>query len=515
MRGALPAAPRVSDRRSTTLFADRAGPAADLLAGDPAGLRAVAELVALGTGAVAEGARGAGPTPAGDPATLDAAVGDALGAVLPEHGMGTLAALAPLAGAYAAGSVRLAHPASVAHLQAPPLAVAVAADTVAAALNQSVDTWDSGPFAVELERRVVATLADVAGLPSSADGVFTPGGSVSNLMALLLARDAGRGGGPGRPRVVCSDQAHYSLARAAGVLGWGEEAVLAVPTGRDGRLTAAAVHRALRPDDTPAVVVATAGTTDLGAVDALPELAAFAAARGAWFHVDAAYGGGALFSDRLAGLLTGVQHADSVTLDLHKLGWQPAAASVLLVRDAGRFAPLARQVPYLNPADDEAAGYSSLLGRSLQTTRRADAFRVAVTLRALGRRGLGALVDRCHDLARHAAARIAAEPRLDLAAPVTLTTVVFRCRVGGGPAGDRLHAAVRRRLLRDGTAVLGRATLPDPAGVPRVHLKLTLLNPHTTAAALDGVLDAVLATADALGAIRAPSGAAVAGLPTR
>jgi L-2,4-diaminobutyrate decarboxylase len=246
----------------------------------------------------------------------------------------------------------------------------------------------------------------------------------------------------------------------------------------------------------PAAVVATAGSTDFGGVDPLPAIVEACAEYGVWCHVDAAYGAGALFSDRLAPLLDGLHRADSVALDLHKLGWQPVAAGAFLTARAAALRPLARRVAYLNPADDEAAGYPSLLGHSLRTTRRVDAFKMAVTFRALGRRGLGRLVDACHDLARHAATRIAADPRLELAADPVLTTVVFRYRAEGDSAArtgprrvgpDRLNAALRRRLLAGGTAVVGRTEVGGA-----VWLKLTLLNPHATAADVDALLDAVI-----------------------
>jgi L-2,4-diaminobutyrate decarboxylase len=144
-------------------------------------------------------------------------------------------------------------------------------------------------------------------------------------------------------------------------------------------------------------------------------------------------------------------------------------------------------VAYLNPADDEAAGYHSRLGHSVRTTRRADAFKIAVTFRALGRDGLGRLVDACHDLARHAAARVEAHPRLELAAPPVLTTVVFR-----HTAGSAVNAALRRRLLADGAAVVGRTEIGDA-----VWLKLTLLNPYATRADVDALLDLVVAAGDA------------------
>ena len=332
--------------------------------------------------------------------------------------------------------------------------------------------------------------------------MITSGGTESNLMGLLLARDAavlavtgapaatvGLGAVGSRLRFFCSEVAHFSVRRNAALLGLGEEAVVPVPVDRayrmDPRALADRLAGTVRAGGVPAAVVATAGTTDFGSIDPLPAIAETAARHRAWLHVDAAYGGGALFSDRLAGLLDGLSRADSVALDLHKLGWQPVAAGAFLTADPAALAPLSRRVAYLNPADDEAAGYPSLLGHSLRTTRRVDAFKVAVTFRALGRHGMGALVDACHDLARHAAARVDADPRLELAADPVLTTVVFRYRAGA--RSNRVNAALRRRLLTAGSAVVGRTEIGDA-----VWLKLTLLNPHATNADVDALLDLVV-----------------------
>jgi L-2,4-diaminobutyrate decarboxylase len=185
--------------------------------------------------------------------------------------------------------------------------------------------------------------------------------------------------------------------------------------------------------------------------------------------VDAAYGGGLLFSDRHRGLLAGLDAADSVALDLHKLGWQPVAAGLFAVRDGGDLAVLGQRADYLSAADDVEAGLPDLLGRSLRTTRRPDVFKVAVTLRALGRTGLGALVDRVCAGAREFAGLVAEHPGFELYGLPVISTVVFR------PAGadDDLVAEVRRRLLLQGRAVLGRARLGG-----RLWFKVTLLNPR-------------------------------------
>lgn len=442
------------------------------------------ELVEVALTALSDGRRDrGGPVPTGTPAEVASCIDAALsGSALPEDGVGDLAALQALVRAVAAGAADPADPFCAGHLHCPPLPVAVAADLAASALNQSLDSWDQAPAATLLEQRVVGALGELAGLPGGA-GVLTTGGTGSTYTALLLARDAAS-----TPvRLYASAVAHFSVERSAHLLGL--PPVVAVPVDRDQRMDARALAALLRaaPHDERPVVVATAGTTDTGSIDPLVEIADLVAEAGGWMHVDAAYGGGALFSDRLAPLLAGLDRADSVSLDLHKLGWQPAAAGVLLTRDPAAFAPLDRRAAYLNPADDERAGYTSLLGRSLRTTRRADVLKVAVTLRALGRRGLGERVDTCWALARSAAARVVADPALALARPPVLTTVVFRYLPADPARSDEVNAGLRRRLLREGRAVIGRTEL-DGA----VHLKLTLLNPDATPADVDALLDLVV-----------------------
>lgn len=503
--------------------------AAELLGGMPEGLDALPRLLATGFGALRASRRDAGPLPPGRPAEVLRAVEDALGPPsFSSAGWGAELTLGRIGRILGAHGIDLADPHAAAHLQPPPLAVAVAADALASASNASVDTYDSGPAAIAIERWVIRLLADLAGLGPQADGVLTPGGSLSNLMGLLLARDAaarrrgvdvrsaGLGGLP-VPVVFCSEAAHFSVHRACAALGMGENAVRPVPTDRHHRLRPerlAAMLAELRPDELPIAIVGTAGTTDFGSIDPLPALADLAAAAGVWFHVDAAYGFGALFSERLAPRLEGLGRADSITLDMHKLGWQPAAASVLLVRRSQAFAALAREVPYLNPEDDAAVGLDGLLGRSLQTTRRPDAVKIAASFLSHGRHAFGTWVDHCHALARHAEALIRERPELELVAPATLTTVVFRFRdqtaEKDGGHEDRINAAIRRLLLERGTALVGRTRValeaePNQRSEPRVCLKLTLLNPLAKVNDVDALLAAIVQAGRELGRARQES----------
>ncbi|MBO8183935.1 aspartate aminotransferase family protein [Streptomyces sp. DW4-2] len=480
------------------------------LSGGPGGPGALTPMLRTVLGALAEGAeRRGGPLPAGSPAQLAA---DVARVFAEADGDG---ALHKLTDVLAYGSADPADPSCAAHLHCPPLAVAVAADLAVSALNPSQDSWDQAPAATALETLLLQELAQLVGYdPNEAAGVLTSGGTESNLMGLMLARDrvigqdSGRqielSGLPGtgrRARIFTSEAAHFSVQRSAALLGLGEDAVVPVPVDDQLRMRPDALATALRDcvrrGELPLAVVATAGTTDTGAIDPLRTCASLSAEYGAWLHVDAAYGGGALLSEQLAPLMAGVALADSVSLDWHKLGWQPVAAGIFLVKRAETYASLARRAVYLNPQDDEEAGYPSLLGLSLRTTRRTDAFKIAVTLRTLGRDGLGRLVDACHALARSGTEAVRAHPNLELHADPVLTAFLFRY-LPESPRNidpervDRINAGLRRRLLREGRAVVGRTELPGE-GPGRVRLKLTLLNPHATPAEVERLLDAVVA----------------------
>ncbi|WP_189802336.1 pyridoxal phosphate-dependent decarboxylase family protein [Streptomyces tanashiensis] len=443
------------------------------LAADPT---ALSRLLGTALDALREGAQArGGPLPAGGPEVVARRMA-ALGAVLPDTGTGPDESLRTLVRALAEGAADPAHPLCAAHLHTPPLALAVAADLAASALNPSMDSWDQAPAASVLEAEVTAALAaEVFPDAENPDALVTTGGTESNQLALLLARERHGAG----LRTVVGANAHHSFRRAAWLLGLPEPVTVPTP---DGTLHPAALTEALARTEGPVLVAATAGTTDEGLVDPLPALADVCAARGAELHVDAAYGGPVLFSRTHRALLDGLDRARTVTVDLHKLGWQPAAAGLLAVRDAADLAVLGHTADYLNADDDTEAGFPGLLGRSLRTTRRPDVLKTAVTLRALGRTGLGALVDTCMGLAQDLADLVEKAPGLELRARPTLTTVLFR------PAGaaDETVAAIRRTLLAEGRAVLGRAGADG-----RLWLKATLLNPHATPGDLNRILTLV------------------------
>ncbi|MYR97897.1 MULTISPECIES: pyridoxal phosphate-dependent decarboxylase family protein [unclassified Streptomyces] len=460
----------------------------------PAHLRALTGVV-LDTLETAARARG-GPLPAGGPDAVARRTTALAAPVLPEEGVGAEAALADLVRAVAEGAADPADPACVAHLHCPPLAVAAAAELAGAALNPSMDSWDQAPAAGVIEELTTAALARLIHPDAPApDALITSGGTESNLVALLLARERAA---PGPLHVVTGANAHHSVHRAAWMLGLPAPAVVAC---HDGRIDPAALDRTLAGlGGGPVLVVATAGTTDEGRIDPLPEIARIAERYGAELHVDAAYGGPLLFSERLAPRLAGLDRAVSVTFDLHKLGWQPVAAGVLSVADTALLAPLSLRTDYLNADDDTEAGLPDLLGRSVRTTRRPDALKIAVTFRALGRRGLSELVEHCVRTAEEFGRSVDARPALRRRpGGIGISTVLFRPVVADAlepEAGDAVVAEVRRTLLMDGRAVLGRAVAEDGDGRRRLWLKATLLHPAAASAELLPLLDLVTEAAE-------------------
>ncbi|HEU5472197.1 MAG TPA: aminotransferase class V-fold PLP-dependent enzyme [Actinophytocola sp.] len=476
------------------------------LAGGVAGAEEVLELVETATRALADGAVDrSGPAPAGGPAAVAAMLAAQGVDLLPDNGIGAEAALRELTRLLAAGSVDPSHPWCAAHLHGPPLAVAAVADLVAAVLNPSMDSWDQAPMGSELERELTAEFARLC-FPAapSPDAVVTSGGTESNVLGLLLARQTAADQGFSVVRTVCGANAHHSVARAAWLLGLPSPIV--VPC-HGGRMRPDALAEVLADLYDPAIVVATAGTTDAGVIDPLPRIAELCRSANAFLHVDAAYGGGVLCSARLRPLLDGLELADTVSVDLHKFGWQPIAAGLLAVRDTKSLTALDVRAEYLNAADDTEAGLPDLLGRSLRTSRRADVFKIAVTLRALGRSGLAGLVERCCATAAELAGAVAAHPGLRLWGRPDLSTVLVRPLLAdelagelGAEAGDILVARVRRRLLEDGVAVLGRAsagpsTSDGDDGASRLWLKLTLLHPTAELRDYLPLLDIVAARA--------------------
>ncbi|MEH0982530.1 pyridoxal phosphate-dependent decarboxylase family protein [Micromonospora sp. CPCC 205556] len=418
---------------------------------------------------------------------------------------GTEAALDELQDVYLRDAVYFHHPRYLAHLNCPVVIPALLGEAVLSAVNSSLDTWDQSAGATLIERRLVDWTAERIGLGPDADGIFTSGGTQSNLQAMLLAREeacARAAGAPGarptrpqllsRLRILTSAAGHFSVQKAAKLLGLGADAVVTVPTDADRRMDVAELSRELdrcrRDGLLVMAVVATAGTTDFGTVDPLPPIAERCAAAGVWLHVDAAYGCGLLVSPTRRHLLDGIERADSVTVDYHKSFFQPVSSSALLVRDRRVLRHATWHADYLNPARAVTQRIPNQVDKSIQTTRRFDALKLWLTLRVMGPDAVGALFDEVLDRAADVWRLLTEDPRFEVVTRSPLSTVVFRYL----PAGPgRLLADEANLYAREALAASGAALVAGTRVDGAHHLKLTLLNPETTLDDVAHVLDLI------------------------
>lgn len=428
---------------------------------------------------------------------LDAPLGD------PE------AALCELERVYLRDAVYFHHPRYLAHLNCPVVIPALLGEVILTAINSSMDTWDQSAGATLIERHLIEWTAHRIGLGDSADGVFTSGGTQSNLQALLLAREEAcrlaekqsliqlrRFEILPRLRILTSACSHFSVVKAAMLLGLEEHAVIRVPCDRRKRMRTTALaselERCRREGLLPMAVVATAGTTDFGSIDPLPEIAHLCQRYGVWLHVDAAYGCGLLVSTRRRHLLDGLDAADSVTVDYHKSFFQPVSSSAVIVRDRDTLRAICYHADYLNPTWAAKEGIPNQVDKSLQTTRRFNALKLWLTLRVMGPDAIGELFDRVVDLAEQAWRVLDQDTRFDVVTPPQLSTLVFRYAPQGVSPDqlDRANLHARRALLAAGAATVA-GTVVDG----RQYLKFTILNPATSLRDITDVLDLLAAHA--------------------
>ncbi|MEU3523374.1 lysine decarboxylase DesA [Streptomyces sp. NPDC038707] len=433
-------------------------------------------------------------SPAIDAIDLDRPLGD------------TTAVLDELEDVYLRDAVYFHHPRYLAHLNCPVVIPAVLAEAVLSAVNSSLDTWDQSAGGTLIERKLIDWTAARIGLGPAADGVFTSGGTQSNLQALLLAREEAKPGRAGweegdslaKLRIFASEAGHFSVKKSAKLLGLGPDAVVTVPVDHDKRMQTVALARELercvRDGLVPMAVVATAGTTDFGSIDPLPEIAGLCAQYGVWMHVDAAYGCGLLASLKHRDRIDGIERADSVTVDYHKSFFQPVSSSAVLVRDAATLRHATYHAEYLNPRRMVQERIPNQVDKSLQTTRRFDALKLWLTLRTMGADGIGQLFDEVCDLAHQGWELLAADPRYDVVVEPTLSTLVFRyipAAVTDPAEIDRANLHARKALFASGDAVVAGTKV---AG--RHYLKFTLLNPETKADDIAAVLDLIAGHAE-------------------
>jgi len=345
-----------------------------------------------------------------------------------------------------------------------PAYMAVLAEALVAALNPQLATLARSQLASKIECETVRWIGERVGWFEPFDGTFTSGGNEANFSGLALALAAhfpqtiedGVAAIGAQPTVYVSAEAHHSLDKSAGLLGLGRKAVRRVPINPRLQLDPSALKQAIAGDlnsgHKPFCVVATAGTTNSGAVDDIAAVAAICRQYRLWLHLDGAYGASAIFSNRHRDLVRGIEFADSLTIDPHKWLAMPFSAGVILTRHPQVLsAAFGVATPYM--PKDGAAQHTDLFRISTQWSRRMNALKLWLTLRVHGRQAYEEHIDRQLRLARGFADWVKKSPDYELTVEPALTIVNFRVRPHGRSEEQTAaaNAAIVEAVTRDGT----------------------------------------------------------------
>jgi aromatic-L-amino-acid decarboxylase len=372
----------------------------------------------------------------------------------PEHGS-EFDGLVDIVMEAATRGIETAGPGFLAYVPGGGIYTAAVADFLACGINRYVALSSQAPVLAAMEWTAVRWLCDLFGYPGTARGVLTSGGSMSTLGAIVAARHACLSSNISSGVLYVSDQAHACVAKAAAIAGFLQENVRTIRTDDRFRIDVGELRKQIRGDlargRRPFCVIGTAGTTNTGAIDPLPELAAVARSHDLWFHVDAAYGGFFQLTERGRAKLRGIGEADSITVDPHKGLFLPYGTGALLARDGARLrAAFQASGEYLQDMDDtgEIPNFSDL---SPELSRDFRGLRLWLAIKLHGWAAFREALDEKLDLSRTLFERLCSTDRLQIAEP-DLTVLAFRCahRPGHGPDDGRGHGhedELTRRVL--------------------------------------------------------------------
>lgn len=406
-------------------------------------------------------------------------------------------------------SVRISDPKYLGHQICSPLPTSALAGFVSDFMNNGSGVYEMGMAGTAMERLVVGIVGNQFGFPAECDGFMTSGGTLSNLTAMLAARAAAghqdwKQGTNRKYCVLVSEQAHYCIERAVRVMGWGEQGVVLVPTNarfqmcteRLPELYSSAIDSQLQP----IAVVGSACSTSTGSFDDLEAIAQFCRERELWFHVDGAHGAALAFSDNHRCVLQGIEQANSVTVDFHKMLMTPALSSALIFRDGNdSFRAFSTEADYLFSRESGDLDQYNLAKRTFECTKTMLSAKIFTTLAVHGRELLAANVDRLQSLTHQFSELIKARSNFEIAVEPQTNIVCFRFippeldSQSESPDANRavqeinrLNAAIRERLKSEGRYYIVQTILHG-----ETWLRTTVANPFTDESIFAGLLDEI------------------------
>ncbi|BCD91827.1 hypothetical protein fh0823_19660 [Francisella halioticida] len=397
-------------------------------------------------------------------------------------------------------SLNINSPASMAHLHCPVMTPSLIAEVFISSLNQSMDSWDQSPTATYIEQNITDWLNSLIYKDSTkSDGIFTSGGTQSNLMGLLLARDHfcenilkhkvvdfGLPDIANKFRILCTEKTHFSVHKSLSILGLGKNSIELIKTGNNLQLDTQDLILKIAKLKTqnliPICIVTTVGDTDFGCIDNIKEIAKIANKNNIWLHADAAVGGALILSDKYKHRLNGLELANSITVDFHKLFFQPISCGAFFCKDKLSFELLNYHAEYLNPEKD---GFDclNLVDKSIQTTRRFDALKIFISLQCSGTNLFSKWINHIIETTIETIKSISNNDNLQLAYKKyqhldnCLNTVVFRYFYNSLNLADlnSINSKIHKLIFHSGNFVIAQTKINK-----NIYLKITLVNPMIT-----------------------------------
>lgn len=397
-------------------------------------------------------------------------------------------------------SIHIHHPRYIGHQVTSPLPVAILTQFCTTLLNNGAAIYEMGPVNMAMERNVIDKFGSLIGYEKGYDGIFTHGGTAGNLTAMLAARQSKTDYNiweegvkeNHRPGYMMSEQSHYSIARNVKIMGLGENSIIRVPYDSAYRMSTGLLEDYKKKSEDSGIkiiaLIANSCSTGTGSYDDLDKIADFCERHGLWMHVDGAHGMGVLFSDKYRNRVRGIERADSVVIDFHKMLLVPALNTLVMFRKGERsFETFAQKASYLFKRTQSKEWYNSAT-RTIECTKSALGIIAYTALKYYGENYYREYIDSRYELASEFAMMIRSEPRLELAVEPMSNIVCFRYAPEGQNEISKNHVneLIRERIIKEGSYYVVQTETEG-----KIWIRLTIINPVTSLENLKNLADRI------------------------
>ena len=402
-------------------------------------------------------------------------------------------------------SIHIHHPHYIGHQVTAPLPAAILAQFCTTLLNNGAAIYEMGPVNMAMERNVIEKFGKMIGYQDRFDGIFTHGGTAGNLTAMLAARQAKTDyniweegvKSEGRPGYMMSEQSHYSIGRNVKIMGLGEDSIVKIPFDSDYRMRTDLLEDfRKRAEDKGIKVIAVAAnscSTATGSYDDLNAIADFCDRHSLWLHVDGAHGMGVLFSDKYKRKVNGIERADSVVIDFHKMLLVPALNTLVMFKNGDRsFETFAQKASYLFEKTQSNVWYNSAI-RTIECTKSALGIIAYTAMKYYADNYFGEYINSRYDLTLRFSETVKADPLLELAVTPDSNIICFRYAPKGIDEAslNRINSLIRDRITKEGSFYIVQAELGG-----KIWIRLTIINPVTSEEDLKDLIQRIKETAN-------------------